>query len=250
MPRILAIAVLVGLGAGILVGIYHNIFTVPVIERAIALEEAAAAAAHPAGMPMMEEPPLVSLGVQRIGMVVGTAVFGVILGVVFAGGYSLLRRSMPQWSPLPLAIAVGALGFWSLSLLPFFKYPFNPPGVGNPETLLFRQGIQFLFFTLSVLGAAGVVLAASKLNRLVAAVAVYAVLVVVMLLLFPDNPDPVSTPPDLLLKFRTLSVIGHFLQWALLAVGVALVLKWAKPVAQPTVSGPAPGRPAPRQAGR
>ncbi|HLF05051.1 MAG TPA: CbtA family protein [Dehalococcoidia bacterium] len=251
MPRIVPTAVLVGLVAGILVGIYHNIFTVPVIEQAIALEEAAAA--HPPGMPVVEEPPLVSLGVQRIGMVVGTAVFGVILGLVFAGGYALLRRSAPQWSPLLLALAVGALGFWSLSLLPFFKYPFNPPGVGNPDTLLFRQGFQFLFLGLSALGAAGVVLAASKVNRLVAALAVYAALVAVMLLLFPSNPDPVSTPPDLLLKFRTLSVIGHLLQWALLAVGVALVLKWAKPA--PTESGPgpagaAPGRHAPNQARR
>jgi hypothetical protein len=199
---------------------------------------------------MVEDPPLVSLGMQRIGMVVGTAVFGVILGVVFAGGYSLLRRAMPQWSPLPLALAVGALGFWSLALLPFFKYPFSPPGVGNPETLLFRQAIQLLFFLLSALGVAGVILAAGKVNRLVAALAVYVVLVVVMLLVFPSNPDPVSTPPDLLMKFRTLSVIGHLLQWALLAVGVALVLKWAKPAAEPSPAGPAPGRPAPHQAGR
>ena len=53
MPRILSIAVLAGLVAGVLVGGFHNLFTVPVIEQAIALEEAAAVAAHPAGTPMV-----------------------------------------------------------------------------------------------------------------------------------------------------------------------------------------------------
>ena len=247
MPRVLPIAVLVGLVAGILVGGYHNLFTVPVIEQAIALEEATAAAAHPAGAPMVAEPPLVSLGVQRIGMVVGTAVFGVVLGVVFAGGFALLRRVMPRWSPLVVALTVGALGFWALSLLPFLKYPVNPPGVGSQESLLFRQGFQFLFFVLSGLGAAGLVLAASKTRRLVAALAAYVVLVALLLLLFPGNPDPVSTPPDLLGRFRTLSIIGQLLQWALMAVGVALVLRWAKPALGETAAagtgqpGPATG---------
>jgi hypothetical protein len=142
------------------------------------------------------------------------------------------------------------LCFWSLTLLPYFQYPFNPPGVGNPETLLFRQGFQFLFLGISGLAVAGVVLAASKVNRLVAALAGYAGLVAVMLLVFPGNPDPVPTPPDLLMEFRTLSIISWFLHWALLAVGVALVLKWAKPVAEPASADPAPGRPAPNQAGR
>ena len=42
MSRLLAISLIFGLIAGILVGGFHNLFTVPVMERAIALEEARA----------------------------------------------------------------------------------------------------------------------------------------------------------------------------------------------------------------
>ncbi len=68
MQRIILRAVLVGLVAGLIVGVYHNIFTVPIIERAIVIEEERAAAALPAGAQPEDEPPLVSLGMQRIGM--------------------------------------------------------------------------------------------------------------------------------------------------------------------------------------
>ena len=49
MQQTIIRAVLVGLVAGLIVGVYHNIFTVPIIERAIVLEEERAAAALPAG---------------------------------------------------------------------------------------------------------------------------------------------------------------------------------------------------------
>ena len=48
MQQTIIRAVLVGLVAGLIVGVYHNIFTVPIIERAIVLEEERAAAALPA----------------------------------------------------------------------------------------------------------------------------------------------------------------------------------------------------------
>jgi predicted cobalt transporter CbtA len=56
-------AVVVGLIAGLLVGGLHNIVTVPVIEEAIALEEAVALAAGEAD----GAEPVVSLGAQRVG---------------------------------------------------------------------------------------------------------------------------------------------------------------------------------------
>ena len=127
MSRLLAISLIFGLIAGLLVGGFHNLFTVPVMERAIALEEARAVTDPPAAAGAEETP--VSPGGQRIGMVVGTGIYGLILGLVFAGGYTLLRRAQPNWQPLALAATVGILGFWALSLFPFIKFPVNPPGV-------------------------------------------------------------------------------------------------------------------------
>ena len=159
MQRIIIRAVLIGLVAGLIVGVYHNIFTVPVIERAIVLEEERAAVALPAGAEPEDEPPLVSLGMQRVGMAIGMGIIGSVFGLVFAAGYGLLKLALPGSKPAAMAITSGLIGFWALSFLVSVKYPFVPPGVGSEETLVFRQGFHLLFYALSALGVAGLILA-------------------------------------------------------------------------------------------
>ena len=51
-----------------------------------------------------------------------------------------------------------------MALLPFIKYPLNPPGVGDPETLLSRQLFQTLLFVLSVVATGAVLIALRKVN--------------------------------------------------------------------------------------
>ena len=252
MPKVLTIAVVAGLVTGLLVGGFGNLFTVPVIERAIVWEEQRAAAeAKAAGVVLAEENPLVSLGAQRVGMAVGTAVIGIVVGLVFSGGYALLRRLAPQWPPLVLALSTAALGFWSLSLFPFIKWPLNPPGVGDPNTLLFRQGFQGLFFLLSALGVVAFLLGLRRINAAVSSVSqrgrlyglaalVYGVFAAIIFFALPGNPDPVEVPLDLLELFRTLTMVGQFLLWTLLASGVVLVMVWyeGRPKNAVTPAGP------------
>ena len=228
-------AVLVGIVAGLLVGVYHNIFTVPIIERAIILEEERAAAALPPGAPADDEPPLVSLGAQRIGMTIGMGILGAVFGLVFAGAYGLLRRSLPQSRPVPAAFTAGLIGFWALSFLISVKFPFMPPGVGSDDTLIFRQGFQLLFYALSALGAVGVILALNEINGssqsqrarqglYALAMLVYGAFLLLIFWLVPGNPDEVPVPADLFLQFNNVALIGHMLLWALLAAGFALLL--------------------------
>lgn len=237
MPRMLVIVLVVGVVSGLLVGGFHNLFTVSVMERAIVLEEERSLAES--GGVVDEEDPLVSLGVQRVGMAVGNGIFGAVLGLFFAGGYALLRRVVPGWQPFVIALAVGALGFWALSLFPFIRYPLNPPGVGEESSLTVRQGYQVLFMVLSVVGVAGLMLAWQRAKSLAASATqqlqlmsgillVYAVFAIVIVFAVPGNPDPVPVPIDLLELFRALTMVGQFLQWALLAVGVGLALVWFK----------------------
>lgn len=236
MQRTILRAVLVGLVAGLIVGVFHNIFTVPVIERAIALEEERAAAALPAGVQQEEEPPLVSLGLQRVGMALGMGILGAVFGLVFAGGYGLLRLALPDSAPIGLAIVAGLLGFWALSFLVALKFPFVPPGVGSEDTLVFRQGFHLLFYILSALGVAGAILAVNEIKGSVQSEAtrirlysltalVYGVFVLVIFWIIPGNPDPVEVPAELLLEFNHVSLVGHLLTWALMAVGFAYLLR-------------------------
>ena len=236
MQKMIIRAVLVGMVAGLIVGLYHNVFTVPIIERAIVLEEERAAAALPADAEAEEEPPLVSLGMQRIGMAIGMGILGAVFGLVFAGAYGLLRWALPDVRPVALALVAGLLGFWALSFLVSVKFPFVPPGVGSDDTLIFRQGFQLLFYIMSALGVAGVVLALNEINNSVEsetarhslyglAALVYAGFLLLIFWLVPGNPDPVPVPADLFLQFNNVSLIGHLLTWGLMAMGFAYLLK-------------------------
>ena len=235
MQRTIIRAVLVGFVAGLIVGVYHNIFTVPIIERAIVLEEERTAAALPPGAQAEEELPLVSLGAQRVGMLLGMSILGAVFGLLFAGAYALLRRSLPNSPPVTTAFIAGLLGFWALSFLVSVKFPFVPPGVGEEGSLVFRQGFQLLFYIMSALGVVGVILALNEINggarsaatrhRLYALTAlVYAAFLLLIFWLVPGNPDPVPVPADLFLQFNNVSLIGHLLTWGLMATGFAYLL--------------------------
>ena len=131
MQRTIIRAVLVGIVAGLIVGVYHNIFTVPIIERAIVLEEERAAAALPAGAQAEDEPPLVSLGAQRIGLAVGMGVLGAVFGLVFAGTYGLLRWAVPDFKPIAMALIAGLLGFWGAVFPSVSEVPVHAAGRGQ-----------------------------------------------------------------------------------------------------------------------
>ena len=198
MKRLVATSVIAGIIAGLLVGGFYNLFQVPVMERAIALEEERAASVSPSGS-TDESGPEVSLGVQRIGMIAGTAIYGAVIGIFFAAGFVLLHRAAPGWPVVWVALTVGALGFWSLSLFSFIRYPVNPPGVGDEATLLARQLGQVLFMLISA-AAVGIALdAVKRIHQNFAefsarriwyggALGVYAVLALVMVFVFPGNP--------------------------------------------------------------
>ena len=143
---------------------------------------------------------------------------------------------------------MGALGFWSISLFPFIKYPLNPPGVGDEGTLLARQVGQTLFIIISAVAVAVVLDMIRRVNLQFSELSArrtwygvtlvaYAALAVIMFFVFPGNPDPVPVPIDLLELFRALTVAGQFLVWALLSVGAALALMWQQRAAPEQSNG-------------
>jgi predicted cobalt transporter CbtA len=220
------LAVLVaGLLAGLLVGLFHYVATEPVIEQAITLESMA----HPeeAG-----EVPVVSRDVQRVGGIVGWVLYGLFMGLIFGAVYALNR---PRFGSLGLALnglLSAGVAYWLVGLAPFLKYPANPPGVGDPETITYRQTLFVLFWVLSV---GGVLVAGwayrllrgrtSKAGVWTITLGVYAVYMIGLFLLMPPNPDPVHTPPELLTSFRALSLLGLTLFWLVLGTTFGLLLR-------------------------
>ena len=242
MRNILPLALVMGAIAGVIVGGFLNVFNVPVMEWAISIEETAAAEA-PAGESGATGvyATLGSLGAQRIGLVAGLAVLGVIYGAVFAGLFRLVRQAVPGWNIWAWAVMSGVLGFWAISLFTQIKYPLNPPGIGEEVSLLSRQGFQFLFILLSVSAVVVSGLAVRHVHqrgwegsqRLLGYTGIavgYAVAALIIVFAIPGSPDPIPewVPESLVIMFRTFSIIGHLLLWMIIALGVAGYIRYGE----------------------
>ena len=65
-----------------------------------------------------------------------------------------------------------------------------------------------------------------RFRMYVVAVGTYGIFAAILFFAHPANPDPVPVPIDLLELFRTLTMVGQFLTWALMAMGVVGGMYW------------------------
>jgi predicted cobalt transporter CbtA len=220
--------------AGLVMSALHLLAGEPLVDRAIALE----AAARPAEDHGQE---LFSRHTQKVGLVAGGVVYGLAVGLIFGGVYLLAGRRLPGRTPRRRALVLAGTALWTLYLAPFLKYPANPPGVGEAATIYDRQTLYLLFTALAAGGLAVAALLARSLRAggvgaraaVPTAVGVYALYVAGLWLAMPDNPDRGNVPTSLLLEFRTVSLAGAVLFWAVFALVFAAVLERAAPSRQP-----------------
>lgn len=121
-------------------------------------------------------------------------------------------------------------GFTGVWLLPFLRYPANPPGVGDPGTIDTRVNAWLAAIGIGVIA----VVLAWRIHGWLAErgrpaplrqLAVTAIVLAARASLFalPDNPDAVSAPATLVWDFRVLSAASMGLLWGGLAVGFGLL---------------------------
>ena len=219
-------AIVAGLVAAVLASLFHQVLTEPVIDRAIAAEETRASAqpGHAHG-----EEPVVSRAGQKAGLVVGLLIYGLVWGLLIGLAlYAMRDWAPPGWSLGRRGLIVAGLVGWSVALFPFLKYPANPPGVGEPGTIGYRQTLYVGFIALAVLGA---LLAVSLRRRLagasrgarawIAPVAFYAAWALGIYALMPPNPDPVELSTSIVGPFRALSLTGLVVFWGGFALALA-----------------------------
>lgn len=239
--NLLVRGLLVGLLAGLLAGTFAYVMGEPHIDAAIAIEEAGGAA-HTHGDehagPPGEEEPLVSRGTQRFGLFLATTLYGVALGGIFAVGFTLLRRRLRTTSDSYAALGLAAAGFVGVVLVPFLKYPPNPPAVGDPETITRRTVTYLLTLVIGLLAVwAGV--AASRwaerfgdapwIRLAVGGAALVATVTAAYLVLPAINEVPGSFPATLLWQFRFASLGTQAVLWTLLGFGYAAVVDRRSP---------------------
>jgi hypothetical protein len=142
--------------AGLLAFVFARIFAEPQIDKAISYESGRDAAQalldKAAGLPAPPPgPDIFSRTIQStVGVGTGMIFFGIAMGLLFAVAYSLCLGRVGNLRPRPLALLVAAGGFLGVYLVPFIKYPANPPSIGHPETIRDRGGLYLLMMVCSV----------------------------------------------------------------------------------------------------
>ena len=158
---------LAGAIAGVLAFVFARIFAEPVINQAISYESGRdaviAALDKAAGLPPPPPgPDIFSRTIQaNIGIGTGMIAFGAAMGALFAVTYALCLGRVGNVRPRTLALLLAGAGFLGIYLVPFIKYPANPPSIGHPETIQARGG----YYLLMVLASVVLLIAATWLGR-------------------------------------------------------------------------------------
>jgi hypothetical protein len=257
--------VLRGLAAGAVAGVVSFVFAwilgEPLIQAAIDYEGARDAAQQAlnaaAGLPV--EPAgeeLFSRAVQgNLGIGIGLLLFGLALGALFAVAFCLSWGRLGNLRPRSQAMLLALGGFVTLYLVPFLKYPANPPAVSHDDTIGPRTGLYLVMVVGSVVAALIAVRLGQALagrfgawNATLLGIVGFVVLTGVLMAVLPSlgqlaanveqyGPATGETPqalkdaagkivfpgfdPDLLYDFRLYSVLSAALTWAVLGLTFA-----------------------------
>jgi hypothetical protein len=210
----IARGLLAGGVAGFAAGLFYLVIGEPLIEAALAFE--APSGGHE----------LFSRDVQRVGLIAATVLYGLSLGGLFAVAYLYLAPRLRSGTAWERSVRMAAAAFVAIWLIPFLKYPSNPPAVGEPATAELRSNLYLLLIAISIGLLALAYLAARRLEdrglpahvRLPAVAVGWALLVGLVFTLLPDNPDPVEIPASLLWDMRLASAGGQLVLWSVIGV--------------------------------
>ncbi|MFJ8310367.1 MULTISPECIES: CbtA family protein [unclassified Streptomyces] len=205
--NLLVRGMLAGLAAGLLALAVAYFLGEPRVDAAIAYEDAHT---HDHGMAV------VSRSLQSTaGLATGVLVYGVALGGIAALAYCFALGRTGRFGPRATALLLSGAGLLAVYVVPFLKYPANPPSIGDPDTIGKRTTLYFLMMVLSVLLAIATVILgkrlAPRLGNWYATVAAGAFFVLAVGLAYAFLPAINEVPKDfsatLLWQFR-LAALG------------------------------------------
>ncbi len=219
---------LVGLAAGVLAFVFAYLVGEGPIDAAIAFEEAHADPAA-AG-----EPALVSRTLQStVGLLTATLIYGVALGGIFSMAFAAAYGRLGRFGPRATAALVALAGFGTVALVPWLKYPANPPATGSEDTIGRRTSLYFLMLVIALASLAlAIYIGRSQVARLgtwnatiVGSLAFVAVIAVAHVLLPSIEEIPDGFSPILLWNFRLAALGTQVVVWTALGLGLGAVVE-------------------------
>jgi hypothetical protein len=232
--RLIARGLLAGAAGAVLAFVFARLFAEPVIGRAIAFEDGRTAAEQAQGV-HEHGTEVFTRGVQaNAGLGFGVLVFGVAMGALFAVLFCVMYARVGGVGPRVLSVLLATGALTAVYLVPFVKYPPNPPAVGQADTIGARTGWYLVAVVSSVVLAGAAVWLAWRLtarlggwNAWLLAAGTYVAVIAVVFVLLPnvaETPEPMRNasgviiypgfPGDVLYEFRLLSLGTQLVLWA------------------------------------
>jgi predicted cobalt transporter CbtA len=163
---------------------------------------------------------------QKGGQLLAGAILGTSIGALFGLVFAYSRNVLPGNHFVKKSLVLALIMWATLYIIPFAKYPANPPTVGDPETIILRQTLYLAFIAISGLGALGFYQLYKRLDKKILAFVGYAVFISAVFVAMPSNPDQITASENLVNSFRATSAIAVSAFW--LAVGLILGVLWQK----------------------
>ncbi|GLW35636.1 CbtA family protein [Actinoplanes regularis] len=254
--RIIWRGLLAGAVGGLFAFVFARIFAEPQIQQAIdyegardtaqeALDKAAGIAVEAGG-----EDPFARAVQGNVGIGVALIFFGAAMGALFAVGYTLYLGRAGRVRPRTLALLVAGGGFLGTYLMPFLKYPANPPAIGHEDTIGQRSSFYLLMVAAPVLFLVLTVWLGKRLqprfgtwNATLIAGGVFIAATAIVMLILPsfgdlaankqyhqatETPAPLTDPSgkivfpgfpaDLLFNFRLYSIGAQLVLWTVIGL--------------------------------
>lgn len=256
--KLIGRGVLAGALAGLLAFVFARIFAEPQIQAAIDYESGREAAQavldKAAGLPAAPPgPDIFGRTIQaNVGIGVGMVFFGIAMGALFAVVYAVCLGRVGNLRPRSLAVLVAGGGFLGIYLVPFIKYPANPPSIGHADTIGARGGLYVAMVVCSLAFLGGAVWLGRRLkprfgnwNATLLAGAAFVVLIGIVMAILPqlghladnvrqygvqptETPLPLRNtagtivypgfPADTLFLFRFYSLAAQLVLWTTIAL--------------------------------
>ena len=213
--------------AGTILGLVNQLLVEPYIDQAIQIEiQNTVASGEPVDLDELVQYRLW----QKGGEIVAGTILGTSISALFGIVYAYSRDSIPGSNNKKKGLMLAGIMFFVVFLIPALKYPANPPAVGDPETIEYRESLYIGMLVVSGFTALGAAILYRSLgqkhreSRKIIVPAIYAVIIALAFAVLPANPDEITISSDLLMNFRIVTTITMGIFWG--ALGILLGSFW------------------------
>jgi predicted cobalt transporter CbtA len=215
---LLAVTIFSGAIAGTILAIINLGLVEPYIDSAISLETQRKISSGE-NVDMAE---LVHYRIwQKGGAIAAGAVYGISLGALFGIVFAYGRKALPGKNNRQKALFLAGTLWIVLYLMVAIKYPANPPAVGDPETIYYRQSLYVAYLAISGFTALALAFAWNRVQleyKKILFPLIYAAVMIVAYIVLPPNPDKIGISMDLIHTFRIVTALTIGIFWAILAI--------------------------------